>query len=169
MERLIERASNLIITRDRNLAKQEILETFRKAKEEYGRVGFISGVVSSGGIINTLPNLIRLERYSRAIKKRTKAQGFPSYSALDFFDKEALLRIFGKEQTESGGHEQQKVMQEVLLSGNVTDFFTIQGWTEYPEIAIDEYGNIAMPMKAEGRMTITHAHFGNRQLPSTSS
>jgi hypothetical protein len=164
MGNLMERAINLGL-KNPEAARNYILETFKIAHEQFGNVGFISGVVISGGVVNTIPNLVELERYSRTIKKHTLEEGFPSYSALDFFSKEAVLRFFGRRFSESGGHEQQEVMQEALLSGNITHFYTIPGWTKYPEIAIDEY-SIARRMRAEGRMTIIHANFRNQQLPS---
>jgi hypothetical protein len=106
----------------------EILKSLKDSGE--GRIGFVSGIITSDGEKFIGLNLRRLASYTEFIRK---ANDFPIFSATDVFDEALTMRI---------GHNAEErwlsFWKSILHSGHITDLFMTPRWKE-SRGARDEY------------------------------
>lgn len=116
---------------DINNAEKIIVERFRKASREtaHGRVGFVSGVLSSSKPLYIIRNFRMLNSYTKFIRKNVD---FPVFSAIDFIGRTILIKLTYQEE------DNQKLWNKILKSGYITDIFMTPGWKE-SNGAVSEY------------------------------
>ena len=97
-----------------------------------GRIGYVSGIVTSDGIEKIEENLQRLKGFSKALREK---YGFPIFSPSDVFPKDVLGRV-----QENGATNESFVQfwRAILNSGYITDIFMTPRW-ENSHGATDEH------------------------------
>lgn len=87
-----------------------------------GRIGVVSGIISSDGPGRIVPNLERLAEYTSRIRQ---AKDFPIFSAADIFTQALYDRL------EDNGHTVEDYLtfwRDLYGSGYITDAFFTPGW-----------------------------------------
>jgi len=117
-------ASNFIEVR---LSVVRVLEE-TKRKHVSGRVGYVSGIISSDGDEKILENTNRLENYTNDIRKIHK---FPIFNPPDVFSNDLCARLQEIKLPKKEREEKFIVFwREILTSGHVTDIFMTPRWRE---------------------------------------
>ena len=115
-------ASNLIEVR---LSVVQVLEE-AKTKHVSGRLGYVSGIITSDGDEKILENTNRLENYTNDIRK---IQKFPIFSPTDIFSDDLNARLQEMKLPKEEREEKFIVFwREILTSGHVTDIFMTPRW-----------------------------------------
>lgn len=89
-----------------------------------GRVGYVSGIVTSDGADKIEENLQRLKDFARDLRTR---YGFPIFSPSDVFPKDVLGRVQKNGATNDGFVQ---FWRTLLNSGHITDIFMTPRWQE---------------------------------------
>lgn len=108
---------------DLNNTEKIIVERLRKASKEtaYGRVGFVSGALSSSKPLYIIRNFRMLNSYTKIVRKNVD---FPVFSAIDFFGRTILIKLTYQKE------DNQELWNKILQSGYITDLFMAPGWKE---------------------------------------
>lgn len=103
--------------------EKTIVERLRKASKEtaHGRVGFVSGALSSSKPLHIIRSFKMLHSYTKSTRKNVD---FPVFSAIDFFGRTILIKLTSNEE------DNQKLWSKILKSGYITDMFMTPGWKE---------------------------------------
>lgn len=140
---------------DLNNAERTILERLRKASKKtvHGKVGFVSGVLSSSKPLDIIRNFRTLHNYTKLVRKNVD---FPVFSAIDFFGRTILIKLTYQKK------DNQKLWNKILQSGYITDLFMAPGWKE-SNGAISEYktakkSGIKIRHIAPPRVTLNKTH-----------
>lgn len=100
------------------------------------RIGYVAGIVTSGGEKRLQENINNLDRYTKRVRKKSK---FPIFSSTDMFDERLVYNL---EELSLPPNEVEKKFWEfwriILKSGYITDIFMTPGW-EISKGAQDEY------------------------------
>lgn len=101
--------------------------------DQYGRLGYASGIISSDGPVRLQVNIKRLVVYTERIRSRID---FPIFSPTDIFSYE----VFDKLKRDGKLPPQKDFIQfwRVILESGITDIFMTPRWRN-SEGSIDEY------------------------------
>jgi phosphoglycolate phosphatase-like HAD superfamily hydrolase len=120
----LKTSSNFIEVR---LSVGRVLEE-TKRKHVSGRVGYVSGIISSDGDEKILKNITRLENYTNDIRKIHK---FPIFNPPDIFSDDLYARLQELKVPKKEREEKFIVFwREILTSGHITDIFMTPRWRE---------------------------------------
>lgn len=89
-----------------------------------GRIGYVSGIVTSDGAGKVEENLQRLKDFARKMRERF---GFPIFSPSDVFPKDILGRI---QENGATNNDFVEFWRALLNSGHITDIFMTPRWQE---------------------------------------
>lgn len=121
----------LVLTTESNLieVRLSIVQVLKEAKRKHvsGRLGYVSGIITSDGDEKILENINRLENYTNDIRK---IQKFPIFSPTDISN-DVYARL--QEMKLPKKEREEKFIafwREILTSGLVTDIFMTPRWKE---------------------------------------
>jgi hypothetical protein len=96
------------------------------------QIGYISGIITAEGSENIPKNILRLERFTADIRRKSS---FPVFSATDVFDDELFARL---SLTGAKNADYEVFWRQVLSSGFVTHMYMTPRW-EISHGASDEH------------------------------
>ncbi len=99
-----------------------VIAVLVREKQKQGKVGYVSGIITSDGPEHIQENVKILEQRTREIAAREQ---MPVFSAVDVFDDDLFARLKAETLPQSAW---QKFWREILGSGQVTDIFMTQRW-----------------------------------------
>lgn len=114
--------------------KVAVLEALKEISliSDSGRLGYVSGIMTSDGPEYTERNIKILEQYTEDLRN---TNNFPVFSATDVFDQELFRRI---DSHNIPVQEWFDFWREILRNGLITHIFMTPRW-EKSKGAIDEY------------------------------
>jgi len=103
-----------------------VLEAVHK-KNPSGRIGFVSGLITSDGPAFREKNMVILDERTKAIREK---HGFPIFSASDVFSQDHLERIITSPFYVDRPEPWFRFWRSILIDGYVTDIFMTKRWEQ---------------------------------------
>lgn len=124
----------------RNLVqvREEMIKLFLAAKQQAGveRIGYVAGIINSGGPEYIRVNRTRLVEYTKKLRKIHK---FPLFSAIDVFPPKIYNSLEEWKLSFEQREEKARIFwASMLKSGHITDIFMTPLW-DRSKGALDEH------------------------------